>query len=132
MAGYIRLGSLALEPMTLKPGPNKVKANGYILLPSPPKDEQDVTSYQYRCYKQGQESISKILQNQVLEACAIATKHDSNSGASSTGWLADAFEETRIDARIPPLGEKVRLLDGAELRVEGAESAPTTPLIQQK
>lgn len=122
--GYIELGNLALESMVLKPGPNKVKASGFIFLPPPPSDAQDTTSYQYRAYKQGQDSIAKILQNEVLEACAIATRYNASnpdSGASTVGWLAEAFEGTRIDARIPPLGEKVKLLDGAELRVEKSE-----------
>jgi hypothetical protein len=123
-AGYIELGHLALESMVLKPGPNTVKASGFILLPPPSSDPDDTTSYQYRAHSKGQYCIAKILQNEALDACAVATKHsasDPSSGASTVGWLAEAFEGTRIDARIPPLGERVKLLDGAELRVEGSE-----------
>ncbi|UZJ54870.1 hypothetical protein CBS101457_004190 [Exobasidium rhododendri] len=124
-SGFVELGSLSLEAMVLKPGSNKVKAGGHILLPSPPPSLDDTSSRQYQAYKRGQETIAKILQNEVLEACAVASIYDadnSKSGASSVGWLAEAFEGTRIDARIPPLGDQARLLDGAELRVEGAGS----------
>lgn len=132
--GFIKLGSLSLEPMVLRPGPNQVKAHGHILLPPPPDNPNDSSSRQYRAYKRGQQSIAKILQNEVLEACAIASKYDADnadSGASTVGWLAEAFEHTRIDARIPPLGERVKLLDGAELRVEGSDGTPRSPSIYQ-
>ncbi|CEH14637.1 Protein of unknown function DUF3712 [Ceraceosorus bombacis] len=62
------------------------------------------------------------IENEAVHACAVA----GSTGASDTPWLAQALAGARIDAIVPPLGEKARLLDGAELRVEGAGSSASS------
>lgn len=125
--GLIRIGTITLAAACLRPGPNKLNATGYIKLPPLPKNDavNEPTSYEMCAYIAGKGLIAKLMQNEKIDACAVATHHQDNdpfSGISPVGWLAEAFEGTRIDARIPPLGDRVRLLDGAELRVEGGDA----------
>lgn len=122
--GFIRIGVMTLAPMVLRPGPTKVEASGYLLMPSPPSDDVAADPYTARAYEAGQQLLARILQNESVDLCAVATRYDHTdrfSGVSNVGWLAEAFEGTRIDTRIPPLGDRVRLLDGAEIRVEDEE-----------
>lgn len=133
--GLFELGSLSLASVTLSPGPNHVEATGTIAMPAPVPEGTDPSSYAARAHKAGQRTLASILQNEALDACAISTNYDAadpSAGASAVGWLAEAFQGARIDARIPPLGDRARLLDGAEVRVEGSESAPSTPLPRQR
>lgn len=122
--GLVRLGTISLAPSTLRPGANKISTKGHIILPPEPSDAENSSSpssFAICAHEAGQRFLASILQNERVNASAIATRHDRNdpkSGVSSIGWLAAAFEGTRIEARIPPLGNRVRLLDGAEVRVE--------------
>ncbi|PWN42054.1 hypothetical protein IE81DRAFT_323877 [Ceraceosorus guamensis] len=122
LAGLVVLGDLTLAATPLKPGPNTVKARGYIRLPAEPSQDAPPGSPSAQAYAAGQRMITSLLQNEAIHACAVA----GSTGASDTPWLAQALAGARIDAVVPPLGEKARLLDGAELRVEGTGSSASS------
>lgn len=123
--GLFCVGSLILPPVTLKPGPNKIDANLFIIIPDPPSERDSPSSFIARAHKAGQQLVANLMQDEPIEnTCVVSTPYNESSlqnGTSDIRWIADAFAGVRIEYRIPPLGERVHLLDGAELRVEGGQ-----------
>lgn len=121
--GIICCGTITLPPVNLKPGPNKIDANLLIFIPPPPTANDSPFSFAARAHKAGQKLVAQLMQDELIEnTFVITTPYNANSlqsGTSNTRWIADAFAGVRIEYTIPPLGERVHLLDGAELRVEG-------------
>ena len=96
------IGQLTLEGVTLKPGKNLVKAKGYIQVAG----SQDSIDGALQL-------VGKILQNEPAEIVALAGA--GQAPVSQIDWLAKAFEGARIHARLPPLGDKARLLKDVSL-----------------
>ncbi|PWN33401.1 uncharacterized protein FA14DRAFT_180051 [Meira miltonrushii] len=123
--GIICCGSITLPPVNLKPGPNKIDASLLIVIPPPPTPNDSPTSFPARAHKAGQRLVAQLMQDELIENTFVITtpynESSLQSGTSDTRWIADAFAGVRIEYTIPPLGERVHLLDGAELRVEGGQ-----------
>ncbi|MCO5585222.1 hypothetical protein L7F22_039154 [Adiantum nelumboides] len=121
--GMVCCGTLTLPPVTLKPGPNKIDADLLIVIPPPPNANDSPSSFPARAHKAGQRLVAQLMQDESIEnTCVVTTPYNAaslKSGTSDTRWIADTFAGVRIEYSIPPLGERVHLLDGAELRVEG-------------
>ncbi|PWN99180.1 hypothetical protein FA09DRAFT_329114 [Tilletiopsis washingtonensis] len=129
----VSLGSLTLASTPLRPGTNKVTAKGFVILPAEPPAGSASDSPASLAYAAGANLLSSLLQDEPIEICAVA--QESNGGASPVAWLAAALKGAQIDARVPALGDRSRLLDGAELRVEGAAMAarptPASPRLER-
>lgn len=120
------LGHLVLPNAILKPGSNSIQATGNLILPSLPQNEKTI---EMEAYKTGQSVLGGLLENRALDLIAKAYTVDSASTYTSSPfpWLAKALEGSEILATLPPLGERTRILHGAELKLgEGLDSSSTS------
>ncbi|KAK0551086.1 hypothetical protein OC846_000823 [Tilletia horrida] len=144
---YIPIGFISLAPTRLAPGDNFIEARGRVVVPNPPPGTHP-TSHLATIVLAGQYFLTGLLENRQMEVRVAAPGTTSISpvldpmrptvAASSQRqicalpWLATAIEGIVIDAVLPPLGERVRLLDGAEFRFEPLpQSSLTGPPVQR-
>ncbi len=76
--------------------------------------------------------VGKILQNEPVDVVALALSSNAALPVSDVAWLARAFDGARIRARIPALGEKVRLLKQVKLTSKYPPAATTTEEAQHQ
>ncbi|PWN22896.1 hypothetical protein BCV69DRAFT_310400 [Microstroma glucosiphilum] len=109
--GPTRIGSLVLAGTTLKQGNNRLEARGSI------KIAHDASG-------PARMVITALLENRPSTLLAMAAEPDRDEpGASPASWLSYGFAGAQIVAILPALGDRARLIDGAQLRT-GSEGAP--------
>lgn len=106
---FVCVGQLRLQDALVKAGSNRVQAVGSIRIPpdlAPDSREAKACAGLF----------SSLLQNEAVELCAIGAEPERRrSGVSDAHWMAVALAGARIWATLPPLGDKARIIDGAQL-----------------
>ena len=93
------IGTLQLANVQLGPGQNTIYAKGKIQLSGGPSTDAALAL------------IARILQNEPSQVAAVA----GDQPISNIPWLAKVFEGARMDAVLPALGERGRLLRDVSL-----------------
>ncbi|KAK0533458.1 hypothetical protein OC835_003000 [Tilletia horrida] len=129
----IPIGYILLEPTRLQPGDNFIEAYGRLVVPNPPPGTHP-NSNLATIVLAGKQFLAGMLENRpmrlavtapgtttispVLDPMRPLTVPPASRRICQFPWLSDALEGIVIDLVLPPLGERVRLLDGAEFRFE--------------
>ncbi|CAO1619093.1 unnamed protein product [Jaminaea pallidilutea] len=129
---YVAVGQLVLADTLLEPGVNRFQATGSIRIP----DNLDPASAEGRACSG---LFTNLLQDEPVALVALAqgpasSSEDGAGPVSDAPWLASAFAGAQIWATLPPLGDKARLLDGAQLKAENELSivGAAPPLDRQR
>ncbi|KAE8213204.1 hypothetical protein CF327_g3253 [Tilletia walkeri] len=129
----IPIGVIQLEPTRLRPGDNFVQGVGRLIIPNPPPGTHP-NSNLATILRASKYFLAGLIENREMKVAVAAPGTATISpvldplrplvAASASRricqfpWLSEALEGIVIDAIILPMGERVRLLDGAEFRFE--------------
>ncbi|CAD6900120.1 unnamed protein product [Tilletia controversa] len=129
----IPIGIIQLEPTRLTPGDNMVQGYGRLIIPSPPPGTHP-NSNLATILLASKRFLTGLMENRdthvaiaapgttsitpVLDPLRPLIAPSASRRICPFPWLSDALEGIVIDAVVPAMGERVRLLDGAEFRFE--------------